>query len=103
MLTRIVVLALTLALWPAASQNPEPTLDPQPEDIKLPSGKSQRDEILKAEHQKSLRDIAQIRKLAEELQSDLEKNDYHVLSISSLKKTEEIEKLAHRIRGRMKR
>lgn len=33
----------------------------------------------------------------------MEKNDYIVLSVSSLKKAEEIEKLAKRIRKRLKR
>jgi hypothetical protein len=73
------------------------------DDVKLPSGKSQREEILKAEHEKTLRDIDQIQKLAEQLKADLEKNDYHVLSVPSLKKTEEIEKLARQVRNRMRR
>jgi hypothetical protein len=73
------------------------------QDIRLPSGKLQREEILKAEHKKSLRDVDQLRKLADELKAELEKNDYHVLSVSSLKKTEEIEKLARQIRKRMQR
>ena len=72
-------------------------------DIKLPNGKSQRQEILKAEHQKSIEDAAKIVKLAEELKADLEKDEYQVLSIASLKKTEEIEKLARKIRERMRR
>jgi hypothetical protein len=33
---------------------------------------------------------------------DLEKNDRYVLSIATLKKTEEIERLAKRIRDRLK-
>jgi hypothetical protein len=33
----------------------------------------------------------------------LQKNDRFVLSIAALKKTEEIEKLARRIRGRVRR
>jgi hypothetical protein len=41
--------------------------------------------------------------LSEELKIELEKNDRHVLSVSAVKKTEEIEKLAKKIRGRMKR
>jgi hypothetical protein len=80
---------------------PHPRLG-ESEDIKLPSGKSQRDEILKAEHQKSLDDARELSKLADELKLDLEKNDRYVLSISTLKKTEEIEKLARKIRDRLK-
>jgi GTP-binding protein EngB required for normal cell division len=72
-------------------------------DIRLPDGKSQQEEILKADHQKSLKDAAELVELAEQLKAELERNDRHVLSISSLKKTEQIEKLAKRIRGRLRR
>jgi len=41
-------------------------------------------------------------KLADELKVALEKNDRYVLSIGTLKKTEEIERLARRIRDRLK-
>jgi len=72
-------------------------------DIKLPSGKSQQQEILKAEYQKAIEDAEKLAKLAEELKADLEKDEYHVLSVTSLKKTEDIEKLARRIRERLRR
>jgi len=42
-------------------------------------------------------------KLAEQLQDDLIKEDRHVLSIATLKKTEDIEKLARKIRTRLRR
>ena len=71
------------------------------EDVKLPSGKSQRDEILKAEYAENRKEAAQLLELAQQLHGDLEKNTQYVFSLSDLKKAEEIEKLAHRIRGRM--
>jgi len=71
--------------------------------MKLPNGKSQQEEILKADHEKDLKDAAQLVELAEQLKEELEKNDRHVLSVSSLKKTEDIEKLAKRIRSRLRR
>jgi hypothetical protein len=71
------------------------------DDASLPNGKSQQDEILKADHERDLKDAAQLIELAEQLKQELEKNDRHVLSISSLKKTEEIEKLAKRIHSRL--
>jgi hypothetical protein len=74
----------------------------EPEDIKLPDGRSQREAILKAAHAQSLEDTRAIRRLADEILEELEKNDRHVLSIPVLKKTEEIEKLARRLRGRLK-
>jgi len=73
------------------------------EPVRLPSGKLQSDEILKADHEKSIKDAGELLKLAEDLKIELEKNDAHVLSVGAVKKTEEIEKLAKRIRQRMKR
>lgn len=70
---------------------------------KLPDGRDQWEEILKDDHRKSLADAAEILKLAGELKMELEKNDRHVVSLSSIRKTEEIEKLAKRIRGRLRR
>src|SRR5690349_6644667 len=75
----------------------------KPIDVRLPNGKLQQDEILKADHEKSVKDAAQLIELSESLKKELEKDDSHVLSISSLKKTEEIEKIAKRIRSRLKR
>jgi len=76
---------------------------PEEREMRLPSGKLQKEEILKADHEKSLEDAAELLKLAEELNIELEKNDRHVLSVDSLKKLENIEKLAKRIRSRLKR
>src|SRR5437868_3505039 len=72
-------------------------------EMRLPNGKLQRDEILKADYDKSLQDAAELIKLSEDLKADLEKNTAFVVSIPTIKKTEEIEKLAKRIRGRLKR
>jgi len=83
-----------------ADRLPEP--DRSTEDMRLPNGKLQKDEILKADHEQSVKDAAQLIDLAESLKRELEKDDTHVLSLSSLKKTEEIEKLARRIRSRLK-
>jgi hypothetical protein len=71
-------------------------------DIQLPNGKSQRDEILKAEHEQNLKDVAKLAGLADELKQAMEKEDRFVFSINTMKKAEEIEKLAHRIRSRMR-
>lgn len=92
----IICAAVTLVCsqtWPAGSA----------QDRRLPSGKSQQEAILKVEYEKTLEDAGRLLKLAEDLKIELEKSDRHVLSISSLKKTEEIEKLAKRIRKRLKR
>jgi hypothetical protein len=72
------------------------------EDVILPNGKSQKEEILKAEHQQNIKDAADLAELAEQLKIDLEKNDRYVLSMATLKKTDDIEKLAKRIRARLR-
>jgi len=73
-----------------------------PDEARLPNGKLQRDEMLKADYQKSLDDARELSKLADDLKLQLEKNDRNVLSLATLKKTEEIEKLAKRIHDRLK-
>jgi hypothetical protein len=72
------------------------------QEVKLPNGKSQRDEILKIEREQNIKDAAQLAQLAEELKQDLEKNDRFVLSLGTLKKTDDIEKLVKKIRGRLR-
>ena len=75
---------------------------PLPEDVKLPNGKSQRDEILKEERDRNLKDAAELVDLAQQLQQDIEKNGAFVFSLSTMKKTDDIEKLVKKIRGRMR-
>lgn len=65
--------------------------------------RSQIEAILKDDHKKSLEDATVLLKLSEELKMELEKGGTHTLSLSALKKAEEIEKLAKRIRGRLRR
>ena len=49
-----------------------------------------------------LEDARELVKLAEGLQLELEKNDRYVVSLSEIRKTEDIEKLAKRIRNNQK-
>lgn len=89
---------LTFALQRGPGGRPDrPT-----EEDRLPNGKLQSDEILKAEYQANLKDAAELMQLAEQLKLDLEKNETHVLSMATLKKTDDIEKLARRIRTRLR-
>ena len=80
---------------------PTPTRS-QDDGLRLPNGKLQRDEILKAEQEQNLKDAAQLVELAEQLKEDLEKNEHYVLSLSTLKKTDDIEKLVKKIRARLR-
>ena len=95
MVAPLIVMAFQI---PSRHERQEP---PSTGDTRLPNGKSQQEEILKAEHEKSLKDAAMLIDLAEQLRADLEKNDRYVLSVATLKKTEEIEKIAKRIRTRL--
>ncbi len=74
-----------------------------PEILRTPDGRNRTEMILKADHEASLKDIEAVRKLVEDVKIDMEKNDRHILSVATLKKLDEIEKLTKRIRGRMKR
>jgi hypothetical protein len=98
--------ALLTALTAAAQTRPPGELTPSENadrnDIQLPNGKSQKDEILKAEHEANLKDVAKLADLADELKLAMEKEDRFVFSLNTMKKAEEIEKLAHKIRSRMR-
>src|SRR5690348_1416517 len=101
-LRRISFLLPLLVAFGLAQGSPEqaPASPPASQaDVRLPNGKLQRDEILKAEHRENLKDAARLADLAQELKESLEKDDRYVLSLSTLKKTDEIEKLAKKIRS----
>ncbi|MCC7497275.1 MAG: hypothetical protein IT160_06840 [Bryobacterales bacterium] len=96
------MLALTVTLG-LPQQEQEPVDVSIQSNARLPNGKLQREEILKAEYKKATEESGRLLKLAEELNAELEKNPSSVLSIGTLKKTEEIEKLARKIRSRLRR
>ncbi|MGI8961860.1 MAG: hypothetical protein ACR2IV_19300 [Bryobacteraceae bacterium] len=81
---------------------PLPSADKRNEDRKLPNGKSQNDAIAKQNHEQALKDANELITVAGQLRDELQKAGNYVVPVSSVKKTEEIEKLARRIRGRLK-
>ena len=91
---------VTLAIF-GLGQTPEKSAEPG--DTRLPSGKSQKEEMLKSDYEKSVEDAGKLMQLTEDLKIELEKNDRHVLAISTLKKLDEIEKYTKRIRSRLRR
>jgi len=106
---RIALFALLApAILAAQSQDPqEPDrtlpIPPNPdEDKKLPNGKSQKDAIAKEDHEQALKEANDLITLAQQLRDELQKAGNYVVPVASVKKTEEIEKLARRIRGRLK-
>ena len=76
---------------------PEPNEDPR-----LPDGRSQKNAIAKQQHEQALKEADQLVSIAENLRDVLRKAGTYVVPVGSVKKTEEIEKLAKRIRGRLK-
>lgn len=96
------------ALLAAQNQSPDQTpprtlpIPRRDEDEKLPNGKSQKDAIAKEEHEQALKDTSDLIAVAQQLKDELQKAGTYVVPLSSVKKTEEIEKLARRIRGRLK-
>ena len=85
-----------LLLTPLAAQQKEP-------EPRMPDGSSRRLTILKSDARKSKEDIEKLIALAHELRADIERNEYYLVDLDAIRKTEGIEKLAKRIRGRMKR
>ncbi len=73
------------------------------EPKRLPDGTLQSDAILKAEYKKALADAARLIELGQEVEEELKKNQQHVLSLGMIKRLEEIEKLARKMRGRISR
>jgi len=96
-------MTLVAVLCLAGAAQTQRTRPEEPADIRLPSGKSQADEILKADHAANIRDLAQLMKLAEEVKIDIEKSERYVLNVKNLRNLEEIEKISKRIRSRMRR
>ena len=71
--------------------------------MKLPNGKSQKDEIIRVDYERNLRDAGELARLAEEIKDDLEKGDRYLVSLKTLKKLDDVEKLTKDIRQRLRR
>lgn len=82
-------------------QHKLPTPELGEDDRRLPNGKSQKDAIAKEKHEQALKDTGELIDLAQQLRDELQKAGDYVVPLSSLKKTEQIEKLAKKIRTRL--
>src|SRR5437867_2558830 len=99
-------LALFVAVWAiAAAQDPFdlPRVDQGKREPRLPNGKSQRDAIAKDDFKRNSQDADELMRLSAELKDDLDKSGSQIVSVKTLKKLDDIEKLARGIRGRLKR
>jgi hypothetical protein len=103
---RLILLAALAVLVPAQDSRRGPDIPPTPdksEDVRLPNGKSQREEILKADYARNLADANELARLTAEVREDIEKNDRYAVSVKTLKKLDDIAKLARSIHGRLNR
>jgi hypothetical protein len=99
-LTRCARILALLAF--AAVLSSQIVVEPQEDESRFPGRKSQKREILEFNHKQNLADARKLVELSESLKAELEKNDRYVLSLASLKKAEDIEKLAKGIRNRLR-
>ena len=76
-----------------------PTMDPPPRRATL----SAQEMELQQAHEDNLEDTSRLVKLSQELKWDLANNDRTVLSMATVKKMDEIERLIKRIRARVRR
>jgi hypothetical protein len=65
--------------------------------------KPTRDAIIKEDYKRNLQDAAALARLADELKTELENGDKNVVSVKTMRKAEDIEKLAKSIHSRLKR
>lgn len=69
----------------------------------MPDGRLQTEVMLEAEHKRSLAEAQVLVELALAVKAELERDTRHVLSLSQLKRLDEIERVAKRLRGRLKK
>jgi hypothetical protein len=92
-------------LFECFAQDPPPGRPPRvqsPQEIP-PTVKPTREAIIKEDYKKNLQDAAALARLADELKSELENGDKNVVSVKTMRKAEDIEKLAKNIHSRLKR
>jgi hypothetical protein len=55
------------------------------------------------EHKEALKEVARMKELARGVREELEENKQHVLSLKTLERLEEIERLSKDVRARLRR
>ena len=105
----IVILALPFFFPPAVSSAQSPRFPPMPQPETPPEdpakSKLERDMAKKANQERHAalrRDTEKLLKLSTELKDYVDKTNENVLSFEVVKKAEEIEKLAHSVKEKMK-
>jgi hypothetical protein len=99
----LLLVSFAFLLGQAPQDFPPIATRPDSRDLKLPNGKLQRDEIAKADYKKNLEDAAQLLQLSQDVKEALDNGDQYVVSLRTIKKLDDIDKLSRSIRGRLKR
>jgi hypothetical protein len=73
----------------------------QDSNDRLPNGKSRSNAIAAEQHKKALSEADQLLKMAQDLRNEIAEAGQFVVPIGAVRKTDEIEKLAKHIRGRL--
>jgi hypothetical protein len=100
----ILTLILTFAISPALSQKPVPATQESEAQVSLDremQHKLQREQQ-KKHFEQMKRDSQRLLELATELKKDVDESGENVLSLLVVRKAEEIEKLAHRVKENMR-
>lgn len=75
----------------------------RPRPKRLPNGRNRDLLLIKADHEKTLEEVGEIRRLSVEIETALEQNTEHVVDLESIEKLERIESLAKSAHKRMRR
>jgi hypothetical protein len=94
MLLSLVLLVQTFAQQPRQKS---------PNDISLPNGRKWNDAIVEAEHEANIKDARALAILTADIRDSIETGDKFVLSLQTLRKVEDAEKLLKHLRGRMRK
>ena len=90
----------TLITWSLFAQD-SVLVNPLPR--RLPGGITQREAIVRDDFRQNVADSLKLARLAREVRVEFATGDKNIVSVATLKKLDEIEKLTKNIRGRLKR
>ena len=74
-----------------------------PEEITLPNGKKWSDAIAEADHQSDVKDARALAALTVEIRDDIEAGDKFVLSLKTLRKIDDADKILKKLGARMRK
>ncbi len=107
MISRLLIFILLASnLLLAQGRAPSPIRRQSSPEIEKPSDAlpplNSPSKLLKYQHEEVKKDMEKLSKLVAEVQTELDKAGENVLSLNTLRKLEDVEKLAHKIRDRIR-